>query len=189
MTEHKLKSEEQIYLAIASGQRRVDPRLNDRNFQPGDEVTFARYDAATGTEGAEVKVKLTHIARFAPGLFARISDETLQGRYQLIGLSRPNEAVVIPPSGAVTLKAWPENFAAIAQGSRVDLRAARPGIKRSSTILYQEFLPDTGAYSGNVAARAVRHITPWTPTAHYTPELLREHGVVVLGWKGLEQKL
>lgn len=191
MAEHILKSAEHNYLAIASGQRRVDPRLADRNFQPGDEVTFVRYDPAAGIEstGAEVSVKLTHVARFAPKLFNHASDETLQGRYQLIGLSRPGEAVVIPSSGAVTLKAWPENFAAIVQGSRVDLRAARPDVKHSSTILYQEFSPDFGAYSGKVAARAVRQLTPWTPTEHYALEKLREHGVAVLGWKGLEQIL
>ena len=184
-----LKTKERNYLAIAGGGRRVDPRLNDRNFQPGDRVTFVRYNPETKEEGTNVSVVLTHVARFAPELFARASNETLQGGYVLIGLSRPTEATLIPPSGAVALKAWPENFAAIVQGSRVDLRAARPDIKRSSAIVYQEFLPDTGAYTGKVAARAVRHLTPWKPTEHYTPERLGEHGVAVLGWKGLEQKV
>ncbi len=185
MGEHRLKSREDNFLAIAGGQREIDPRLGG-GYVPGDLVTFVRYDPATKAEGAEVTVKLTHIARFAPELFKRASDETLQGRYLLIGLSKATAAVVIPSSGAVALKAWPDNFAEIVQGGRVDLRARRPDIKRSSTILYQEFLPDTGAYSGAFAARAVRQLTPWRPADFYTAEQLREHGVAVLGWEGLE---
>ena len=189
MTEHRLKSTEQNYLAIASGQRRVDPRLADRAYEPGDRVTFTRHDPVAKTDGAEVTVTVTHVARFAPELFKHASDETLQGGYLLVGLSRATEAVVIPPSGAVALKAWPANFEAITGGSRVDLRARRPDIKRSATLLYQEFLPDTGAYSGKFAARAVRHLTPWTPTENYAPAQIREHGVAVLGWKGLEERV
>ncbi|HIH13766.1 MAG TPA: DUF3850 domain-containing protein [Nanoarchaeota archaeon] len=192
MTEHRLKSTELNYLAIASGQRRVDPRLNDRNFQPGDRVTFVRYDPETKAEGKEVSAVLTHIGVFGPNLFT--SDAKLQGEYVLLGLSRPTDAVLIPPSGAIALKSWTESFAAIERGGRVDLRARDKPFKLGTAILYQEYAaveaaPENRFYTGRVAARQVKRVTPWTPTAHYTPAQLKEHGVAVLGWKGLEQKL
>ncbi|MBI2040543.1 MAG: DUF3850 domain-containing protein [DPANN group archaeon] len=193
MGEHRLKTQELNYLAIASGQRRVDPRLNDRNFAAGDRVTFVRYDPETKAEGAEVSAVLTHVANFSPELFKRASDEQLQGEWALLGLSRSTDPVVIPPSGAIALKAWTPYFGAIEAGSRVDLRVRDRPFKLGTAILYQEYAaveqaPENRFYTGRFAARQVKRTTPWKPAEHYKLEQLREHGVAVIGWKRLEQK-
>lgn len=196
MGEYKLKSREDNFLAIANGQRRVDPRLADRDFQPGDRVTFARYDPTTGLEGEEVSVKVTHVAKFGPELFTNASAGARLGRYLVLGLSRPTDPVVVPASGAVALKTWPEYFATIENGRRVDLRAetfwsagGERVLKHGSTVIFQEYDPVSKTYSDKTAIRQVRRITPWAPREYYKAEQIDEHGIVVLGWKGLEEKV
>ncbi len=196
MTEHRLKTQEQNFLAIASGQRRIDPRLADRNFAQGDKVTFVRHARETEVEGEEATVTLTHVAQFGPELFTDDAIASLTGRYMLLGLSRPTEPVLIPPAGAVALKTWPAYFKAIEAGNRVDLRAEKfwhPSgnrvFKLGTAILYQEYSPEFIAYSGKVTARQVKQVTPWSPKDHYTREQIYKHGISVLGWKGLEQKV
>lgn len=193
MTEHRLKSTEANFLAIASGQRRVDPRLADRSYEAGDKVTFVRYDPAAKTEGADVSVKLTHVARFAPELFTNATIGERLGRYLVLGLTRPKDPVIVPENGAVALKTWPEYFATIENGRRVDLRSEKfwspseeRALKHGSTVLFQEYDPSTKAYSGKTAIRQVRRVTPWAPREHYEAEQIDKHGVAVLGWKGLE---
>ncbi len=188
MGKYRLKSREDNFLAIASGQRRIDPRLADIAFEAGDKVTFARYDPAIKAEGAEVAAIVTHVARFAPELFKPLSDEALNGEYVVLGLSRPTDSVVAPP-GAIALKAWPAILETITQGSRVDLRRRDRPFKYGGALVYQEFSPENNSYGSGVAIRQIRRITPWKPTDFYTVEQLREHGVAVLGWKGLEAKV
>jgi hypothetical protein len=188
MTEHRLKSREENFLSIACGQK-IDARLADRPYSPGDKVTFVRYEPKTNTEGQEVTVILTHATLFGPRLFAQRSDEELGKEYVLLGLSRPTELVASLPSNVIALKSWPENFAEIEKGCRVDLRINDKPYKHGSMLLFQEFNPETKQYTGKTATRQIKRITPWKPAEYYAPEQIRTQGIAVLGWKGLEQKV
>src|SRR5690242_9595635 len=56
MARHRLKTWPAYYDAVASGSKKFEVRVNDRDFQPGDRLILACYDPGTGTfDGRELE--------------------------------------------------------------------------------------------------------------------------------------
>lgn len=62
MTTHRLKTWPRYYDAIAAGIKTFEVRVNDRDFQPGDRVTLARYDPDSCTfDGSEMTFDVPYV--------------------------------------------------------------------------------------------------------------------------------
>jgi len=69
MTEHDLKCWPEHYDATERGEKTLELRIDDRNYQTGDVLFLRRYEPmADAYTGASMRVRVTHTVRGGPWL-------------------------------------------------------------------------------------------------------------------------
>lgn len=187
MAEHKLKTQPWSYGTVVREGYELQARLGNKEFNVGDKVTFEEVSPLTGEPtGAKATVTLTHADKIKP--LDWYTEEAIKEHGMAhLGLSRSDDPVLVPSADAlINLKAAGETYSPIASGkARVDTRLADKKFKHGGAVIYHEIDAD-GKYTGAVAVRNTKRVTPFNPFEFYTPEQVRTHGLVVLGWSGLE---
>jgi len=79
-------------------------------------------------------------------------------------------------------KVWPEFFSKLLSGEKTfELRLADFNVKAGDTLLLKEYDPKTGKFTGRKIEKACKSVMKVNPTDFYSPEQIREHGLLVIG--------
>lgn len=68
MMVHELKTLQPYFERIRIGEKTAELRINDKDFQSGDELLIREFDTMTGFYGGNIRAKVTHVLHRCNGL-------------------------------------------------------------------------------------------------------------------------